>query len=35
MRLGELATDPFRDKVERCVGSRRGDGGGIVLSVAE
>lgn len=35
MRLGELATDPFRDNVERCVGSRRGDGGGIALSVAE
>ena len=29
MRLGELAVEPFRDNMDRCVGSRRGEGGGI------
>ena len=35
IRLGELATEPFNDNVERYVGPKRGEGGGIRLSAAE
>lgn len=27
MQLGEADPDPVNDKTERCVGSRRGEGG--------